>query len=92
MRAMPKLCAAHGMLPSSYILTDGLEVIGDKAYKFGGFADIWKGRFEGRNVAIKALRVYATNNLGKIKKVGYTSALDSDIVSLFRCRNSTRKF
>jgi len=36
----------------------------------GGFADVWKGRHEGREVASKVLRIYLTNDFEQIKKVG----------------------
>jgi hypothetical protein len=78
---MHKLCGACGTLPTSHIITEGLEVIGNKAYDSGGFADVWQGRFKGRKVAIKALRTYANDDPVKVKKVGYRSALESDIVS-----------
>ncbi|KAF9643876.1 kinase-like protein [Thelephora ganbajun] len=34
------------------------------------FADVWKGRCNGREVAAKALRVYSTNDFEQIRKVG----------------------
>jgi len=36
----------------------------------GGFADVWKGQYNGREVAAKALRVYSTSDFGRIRKVG----------------------
>ena len=36
----------------------------------GGFSDVWKGRYHGQDVAAKALRVYQTNGLEQIRKVG----------------------
>jgi len=36
----------------------------------GGFADVWKGKYHGREVAAKVLRVYSTNDFEKIRKVG----------------------
>jgi hypothetical protein len=88
---MHKLCGTNGTLPTSHILTEDLKVIGDNAYKSGGFGDVWRGRFKDRSVAIKVLKTYATDDLVKVKKVGYTSALQSDRVSLCRFRNSARK-
>lgn len=35
----------------------------------GGFADVWLGRYEGRPVALKVLRIYGRDNLKKVKKV-----------------------
>jgi serine/threonine protein kinase len=74
------------MLPTSHILAEGIETIGNKPYNSGGFADVWRGRFKGRDVAIKVLKIYATSSedLVKVNKVGYTSALESDIVSVFQ--------
>lgn len=36
----------------------------------GEFADVWKGRHEGKEVAAKVLRVYERDNLEEIRKVG----------------------
>ena len=43
----------------------------DVAHCRGGFADVWKGTYHGREVAIKVLRVYATSDLQKITRVSY---------------------
>ncbi|KAF9643681.1 kinase-like protein, partial [Thelephora ganbajun] len=34
----------------------------------GRFADVWKGRHDGREVAAKALRVYSTNDSEQIRR------------------------
>ena len=43
----------------------------------GGFADVWRGNYEGREVAVKVLRVYMTSDFKKITRVsdlcGYPS-------------------
>ena len=36
----------------------------------GGFADVWKGEHQGRQVAVKVLRVYSTSDFEKITGVG----------------------
>ena len=36
----------------------------------GGFADVWKGKHCGRDVAVKALRTYSNSDLQKIIGVG----------------------
>jgi hypothetical protein len=36
----------------------------------GGFANIWKGQYHDQEVAAKVLRVYAANDVQKIRKVG----------------------
>jgi len=37
----------------------------------GGFADVWKGKYRDRDVAMKVLRTYSTSDLQKIIGVGY---------------------
>ena len=39
----------------------------------GGYADVWKGDHQGRQVAVKVLRVYSTNDFEKITSVGSRS-------------------
>ena len=36
----------------------------------GGFADVWKGQHHGREVAAKAVRVYSTSDIERIRKAG----------------------
>jgi len=38
--------------------------------RHGGFADVWKGHYRGREVAAKALKVYFKTDLGKVRRVG----------------------
>ena len=35
----------------------------------GGYADVWKGSHEGKDVAAKVLRVYSSSDFDKIRKV-----------------------
>lgn len=37
----------------------------------GGSADVWKGQYNSKRVAAKALRIYSTSDREAIKKVGY---------------------
>jgi hypothetical protein len=39
----------------------------------GGFADVWKGEHQRREVAVKVLRIFEKSNLDKIAKVGSPS-------------------
>ena len=36
----------------------------------GGYADVWKGKHHDFPVAVKALRIYSTDEFSKIAKVG----------------------
>jgi hypothetical protein len=51
------------MILGSLINTTGLPVAS------GTFGDVWEGIYEGNRVAIKALRVYAHDDLRKVRKV-----------------------
>ena len=50
----------------------------------GGFADVWKGNYCGRDVAVKVIRIYSTSDLRKVAGVSYR--LDS--LSARRCTDS----
>lgn len=54
---LKRLCRAHAKLPSSYVIEEGIETEGSHAHAFGGAADVWKGRYDGKLVAIKSLRI-----------------------------------
>ena len=45
------------MLPSSYVIEGGIEREGSHACALGGAADVWMGRYYGKLVAIKSLRI-----------------------------------
>ena len=47
----------------------------------GGFAEIWKGKHQGREVAVKVLKVYKTSNLVKIIKVDSQSSEELVLIS-----------
>ena len=60
----------------------------------GGFADVWKGKYRDRDVAIKVLRTYSTSDFQKIICVGYWLRSLSTIDALTDgalCRGSVRK-
>jgi hypothetical protein len=52
-----KLCIASGIMPK-YLFIHGVD-IGDERdpWAAGGFADVFKGTYEGRQVAVKRLRI-----------------------------------
>ena len=49
----------------------------DSPLYHGGFADVWKGEYQGLHVAVKVLRVYRTSDLGKIASVSSHSLAKS---------------
>ena len=51
------------------MLTAGLEKRGNISVASGGLTDIWRGVYNGTNVAIKAFRIYPAQNLKEAKEV-----------------------
>jgi hypothetical protein len=68
---LQKLCGACCLLPKSHEISDGLEIISPSPVAGGGFADVYKGSYNGLPVAIKMLRITVTekDGLAGIKKV-----------------------
>ena len=44
---------------------------GDDALAAGQFGDVWKGRFQGKQVAIKVLKLYVNSDISHHVKVLY---------------------
>ena len=67
-RSLYKMCARHSLLPRSL----QVELCYDPASAplcGGGFADVWKGKCRGLEVAVKVLRKYPDSDLEKITHV-----------------------
>jgi len=56
LRLVSKICEAHRIIPSSYIIQQELIHVG-RVYYHGGFADVSNGEYLGSTVAIKHLRM-----------------------------------
>jgi len=69
MDVLRKLCGRIGRLPDSYLLSDEFNVSG-MPRTGGGFANIRVGTFNGKDVAVKTLRVSEADDEAKILKVG----------------------
>ena len=67
--ALSKLCSRYGALPESCKLTDHLEKTSELAHASGGLADVYRGRYGNRTVAIKALRMCETDDHKKMQTV-----------------------
>ena len=68
MKSLYKICARHSLLPRS-LQVELCHNPADIAHARGGFADVWKSEYCGRDVAVKVLRVCVSSDLEKITRV-----------------------
>jgi hypothetical protein len=62
LHALWSVCGKRGVLPSSYIISEGVSRKDKKGFASGGFADVWKGElvernFNRRKVCLKTIKV-----------------------------------
>lgn len=69
-KALLKLCEGSKLYPTCLALRQ-VDLSGKDAEAGGGFADVWKHEFEGRFVAIKAVRIYANSEAENVAKVNF---------------------
>ena len=69
LKSMHRTCGHHSLIPSTLKVPICYDRNGHPLYK-GGCADVWKGEYCGRDVAVKVLRIYSTSNLQEIINVG----------------------
>ena len=62
-----KTCSRHRVIPMSMHIPDCSE--DSVQVESGGFADVSRGTYEGRRVAIKVVRAYITSDLDLIRSV-----------------------
>ena len=74
-----RVCRRHALLPRVLQIPVRYDRTRDALFR-GGFADVWKGEHDGREVAVKVLRTYATSDFQKIIGVGCS------LCSLFACK------
>jgi len=63
------MCARHTLVPRSLKIESFDDSPGVLLYR-GGFGDVSKRTYQGREVAVKVLRTYATSDLQNITRVG----------------------
>ena len=68
LNALCKLCGRQALLPRSVQIPLCYDRSGTPLCR-GGFGDVWKGNYEGREVAVKVLVVYSTSDLDKLTRV-----------------------
>jgi len=70
LRSLYRKCSRHGLLPTSLKIPVSYERTGDALYR-GGFADVWKTEYCGRDVAVKVMRIYSNSDLQKVIGVSF---------------------
>ena len=66
-----KICGRQALLPRSLQIPLCYDRSVHPLYR-GGYADVWKGEYQGRHVAVKVLRVCSTSDFNKITSVGFS--------------------
>jgi hypothetical protein len=74
-----ELCSAAKQLPASAIIPTGLTKHGDTSVASGGMTDVWRGEYQGTQVAIKAFRTYSPQNLEEAMEVRVECARDAPL-------------
>ena len=75
LRLLSKICEAHRIVPSSYILQEGLVHV-RRVWRGGRSADVWDGEYLGRPVAVKSLKVNELNS-DSVFKVSWINPVHS---------------
>ena len=79
LRRLCKICAHHALLPRALQIPVYWDRSDGPLYS-GGYADVRKGEHQGREVAVKVLRVYTSNDFDKIRRVSHSKTFpEADI-------------
>ena len=62
------MCGHHEIIPSTLTVTVGYDQTEDALYR-GGYADVWKGEYRGREVAVKVIRLYSRDVMKNVINV-----------------------
>ena len=83
LRLLYRTCGQYALLPRALKVPVCYNQAGNALYK-GGYADVWKGKYRGQDVAVKIIRVYSTDKLQKVINVGRSASAylyaDDDIL------------
>jgi len=69
LNVLGEVCSAFGELPTSTVISAGLEKNGDTPVTSGGLMDVWLGVHDGERVVIKVFRVYPDKSMKEVEKV-----------------------
>jgi hypothetical protein len=69
LRTLCRICGCQALLPKSLQIPLCYDRLDVPRYR-GGYADVWMGKHQGLQVAVKVLRVYSTSDFDKLINVG----------------------
>lgn len=69
LKYLQRLCGASGVLPASFMLTDGFDNLESRPFTSGGFADVYRATYKGQLVVAKALKTTTVEDLDNVHKV-----------------------
>jgi hypothetical protein len=69
LKYLQRLCGASGVLPASFMLTDGFDNLELRPFTSGGFADVYRATYKGQPVVAKALKITSMDDLENVHKV-----------------------
>ena len=65
LRPLYRTCGRYALLPKAMEIPTCYDPTGNALYS-GGCADVWKGQYLGRDVAVKVIRTFSNSNLAKV--------------------------
>ena len=76
LRLLYKMCGRHALLPNTMNIRIYCDRTGCAEY-YGEYADVWKRRYQGRNVAVRVTRASPDRDFGKVIKVSCLLSLST---------------
>ena len=91
-RPLYRICGQYRLLPQRWKVPVCYDRAGIPLFQ-GGYGDVWKGEYCGRDVAVKVIRTYSTSNLEKIIGVSGWQCPPSEQLTTDDdlCRRSAKK-
>jgi hypothetical protein len=69
LKDLQRLCGMSGVLPTSFMLTEGFDDVELRPFASSRFADVYKATYKGQSVVAKALKITFVDDLENAHKV-----------------------
>lgn len=92
LRRLYRTCGCYAILPTALKISVRCDRSDNALYR-GGYADVWKGEYHGRDVAVKVVRAYSNSDSQKLFRVSCRLCSHSvfPVTEDALCRGSARK-